>query len=128
MTETPPSEENLAEEFRNLGKNLTEVLRGAWESPERKKLQQEIAEGLSDLSNMMRTEAEHIRESPTGQRMKADAEEMRERIRTGEVESRVRQDLLSALQFINEQLRKATEHLSVKQSEKGDDPPTETSA
>ena len=125
MTETPPSEENLAEEFRQLGKNLTEVLRGAWESPERKKLQQEIASGLSELSSMMRTEAEHIQESPTGQRMKADAEELRERIRSGEVESRVRQDLLAALHFINEQLRKASERLSEQQRDEADIPPTD---
>jgi succinate dehydrogenase/fumarate reductase flavoprotein subunit len=115
MSENLPPEENLAEEFRRLGINLTEVLRGAWESPERKKLQQEIANGLSDLSNMMRTEAEYIRESPTGQRMKADAEELRERVRSGEVESKVRQDILAALRFFNEQLRKASEHLSAKE-------------
>lgn len=125
MTETPPPEDNLAEEFRQLGKNLTEVLRGAWESPERKKLQQEIASGLSELSNMMRSEAEHIQESPTGQRMKADAEELRERIRSGEVESRVRQDLLAALSFINEQLRKASGHLSEHRQEETVNTPPE---
>ena len=125
MTETPPPEDNLAEEFRQLGKNLTEVLRGAWESPERKKLQQEVASGLSELSNMMRTEAEHIQESPTGQRMKSDAEELRERIRSGEVESRVRQDLLAALSFINEQLRKASDRLSEHRQEETDNPPPE---
>jgi succinate dehydrogenase/fumarate reductase flavoprotein subunit len=125
MTENPSPEENLGEEFRQLGKNLAEVLRGAWESPERKKLQQEIANGLSDLSDLMRTEAEHIRESPTGQRMKADAEELRERIRTGEVESKVRQDLLAALRLINDQLRKASEHWSKTESDQTDAPSTE---
>ena len=128
MTENPSPEENLSEEFRQLGKNLAEVLRGAWESPERKKLQQEIADSLSDLSNMMRTEAEHIRESPTGQRMKADAEDLRERIRTGEVESKVRQDLLAALRLINDQLRKASEHWSKTESDQTDAPSTESDA
>ena len=125
MNDSLPPEENLGEEFRQLGKNLAEVLRGAWESPERKKLQQEIADSLSDLSNMMRTEAEHIRESPTGQRVKADAEDLRERIRTGEVESKVRQDLLAALRLINDQLRKASEHWSKKESDPSDEAPTE---
>jgi succinate dehydrogenase/fumarate reductase flavoprotein subunit len=123
MTDNSTPEENLAEEFRQLGKNLAEVLRGAWESPERKKLQQEVANGLSDLSNIMRSEAEHIRESPTGQRMKAETEELRERIHSGEVESRVRQDLLAALKLINDQLRKASEHLSKPKSDQTDEPP-----
>jgi succinate dehydrogenase/fumarate reductase flavoprotein subunit len=125
MTENLPPEENLADEFRQLGKNIAEVLRGAWESPERKKLQQEIANGLSDLSNMMRTEADHIRESPTGQRMRADTEELRERIRSGEVESRVRQDLLAALRLINDQLRKASEHWSEEKSDQSEKPAAE---
>jgi succinate dehydrogenase/fumarate reductase flavoprotein subunit len=122
MTENPSPEDNLAEEFRQIAKNLSEVLRGAWESPERKKLQQEIANGLSDLSDLMRSEAEHIRESPTGQRVKADVEELHERIRSREIESRVRQDLLAALRSINNQLRKASEHWSEEKQDQADEP------
>jgi hypothetical protein len=112
MSEERPSEESVAEEFRQLGRNLTEVLRGAWDSPERKKLGQEIANGLSDLSSLVRREAEHIRESPTGQRLKTEAEELRTRIRTGEYENKARQELVSALHSINEQLKKASQRMS----------------
>lgn len=122
MTDNPTPEENLAEEFRQMGKNLADALRSVWESPERKKLQQEIANGLSDLSDLMRSEAEHIRESPTGQRMKADAEEMRERIRSREIETRVRQDLLAALRSINTQLRKVSEHWPEETSDQAGEP------
>jgi hypothetical protein len=120
MSEERPTEESVAEEFRQLGKNLTEVLRGAWDSPERKKLGQEIANGLSELSNLVRREAEHVRESPTGQRLKAEAEELRTRIRSGEYENRARQELISALRSINEQLKKASQRMS----EEGSDQPT----
>jgi hypothetical protein len=112
MTENQPPEDRLADEFRQLGKNLTEVLRGTWDSPERKRLQQEIANGLSDLSNMVRREAEHVRESPTGQRLKAEAEEIRTRIRTGDYENKARQELISALRSINEQLQKVSQRWS----------------
>jgi hypothetical protein len=128
MTENPSPEDNLAEEFRQIAKNLAEVLRGAWESPERKKLQQEIANGLSDLSDLMRSEAEHIRESPTGQRVKADVEELHERIRSREIETKVRQDLLAALRSINSQLRKASEHWAEGEGDQPDEPVEETDA
>jgi uncharacterized membrane protein YccC len=112
MSENRPTEDSVAEEFRQLGNNLTEVLRGAWDSPERKKLGQEIANGLAELSSLMRKEAEHIRESPTGQRLKAEAEELRTRIRSGEYENKARQELVSALRSINEQLRKLSQRMS----------------
>lgn len=112
MTENRPPEDNLADEFRQLGKNLTEVLRGAWDSPERKKLKQEISNGLSDLSNMMRREAEHVRESPASQRLKAEAEEIRTRIRSGDYENKVRHELISALRSINQQLQNASQRWS----------------
>jgi gas vesicle protein len=117
MSEERPTEESLAEEFRQLGKNLTEVLRGAWDSPERKKLRQEISNGLSDISNMMRREVEYFRESPTKQRLQAEAEELRERIRTRDLENKARQELLSALHSINEQLRNVTQRWTEERSE-----------
>lgn len=122
MTDNPTPEETLAEEFRQMGKNLADVLRGAWESPERKKLQQEIADGLSDLSDLMRSEAEHIRESPTGKRVKADVEELHDRIRSREIETRLRQDVLAALRSINTQLRRVSEHWSEGEGDQTDEP------
>jgi hypothetical protein len=56
MDETPKPEENLAEEFRKLGKNLVEALSAAWNTEERKKMQQEIEEGLVDLTATLRQE------------------------------------------------------------------------
>jgi hypothetical protein len=44
MSENPQSDEGLADAFRKLGVNLVETLRSAWDTPERKKLQQEVEE------------------------------------------------------------------------------------
>jgi hypothetical protein len=101
-----PSEENLTEEFRNLGKNLMEAVRAAWESPERRKLQQEIHSGLNELGATIRKEAESIGESPAGQRIKSEVKDAQQRIRSGEVEARVRDELLSALKTVNTELQK----------------------
>jgi hypothetical protein len=118
MSEEKPSENTVADEFRQLGKNLTDVLRGVWDSPERKKLRQEIANGLNELSNTMRREVEYMRESPTRQRLKAEAEELRSRIRMGEYENKARQELIAALHSINEQLTKAIQRWSEEPSAK----------
>lgn len=110
--ENQKPEENLSEEFRNLGKNLMDAVRTAWESPERRKLQQEISSGLQELGATLRKEAQSISESETGKRIKSDVQEAQQRIRSGEVETRVRDELLSALQTVNTELQKVIESWS----------------
>jgi hypothetical protein len=115
MSESTPSEDKLAEEFRNLGKNLVDAFRTAWETPERKKLQQDIESGLNELGNTLKEEYDTFSESPTGQRLKADVEDMRERVRTGEAETKVRNDLLVALRTVNDELQKVINRWSASQ-------------
>jgi hypothetical protein len=112
MEENQTSENKIADELLQIGKNLTEVVKAAWESQERRRLQQEIASGLSELSELLRKEAEHAKASPTGQRIRSSAEDLKERIRMGQAESRAREEILSALRATNDQLRKVIDYLS----------------
>ena len=45
----PNPEPGLADDLRDLGNNLVELLRTAWDRPERKKLREEIESGLAEL-------------------------------------------------------------------------------
>lgn len=102
-------ESEVTQEFRRLGDNLQDVLRTAWESPERKKLQSEIKAGLAELEASLNKAATEFRESPTGQRLETEVKNLGERVRTGEVESRLRTDLLSLLRQLNIRLEEASE-------------------
>jgi hypothetical protein len=64
MVDTETPEGKLTAELRELGKNLTEVLRSAWDQPERKRLQQEIANGLSELGSTLKDETRKLSEAP----------------------------------------------------------------
>jgi hypothetical protein len=120
MTENPQPENDLTEEFRNLGKNLVEVLRTAWDSPERKRLQQDIEDGLNEVGSTLRKEVENFSTGPTGQQLKTDVEELGERFRSGEAQAHVRNELLGALQMANIELQKVIERISAAQT--GDRP------
>lgn len=111
MTEGPKFEDNLTDEFRTLGQNLLNTLHAAWERPERKKLQQEIEDGLSELVNTLKDEADTFASSPTGQKVKTEAEDLRQRVQTGEVDTAIRSELLKALQTVNAELKKAAGRL-----------------
>jgi HD-GYP domain-containing protein (c-di-GMP phosphodiesterase class II) len=102
-----PSQSDVTSEFRRLGQHLKEILQATWESQERRKLQQEIETGLSELGRSLNQTVEEFKESPAGQRIKTEAEDLRGRIRSGELESQLREDLLSILRRVNTELEKA---------------------
>jgi hypothetical protein len=121
--ETPESQppEDIAAEFANLGRNLKNILQSAWDSPERKKLQQEVEAGLADAARALNQTVTELKEGETGQQFKKEFEDLHTRIRSGEVTTRVRDDLLSALRTINSELEKTASHTS-----KDEGPPQES--
>lgn len=108
-TPQEPSGDDILIELRELGKNLCEVLHSAWESEERKKLQREIETGLADLGATLSQAATEFAESPAGKTIKSDLEDLHQRIQTGEMEMKIRDEVLSALRAANSGLKKAAE-------------------
>jgi hypothetical protein len=121
MNDSPKPEENLTEEFRILGRNLLSTLQAAWDRPERKNLQQEIETGLSELVNTLKNEAGNIASSPTSQKVKSEAQDLRQRVQNGEVDTALRSELLKALQTVNAELKKAATRIGGEQDQSGSD-------
>ena len=120
MSDEPQPQEDvksqqLKSEFQLLGDNLKSFFVTAWESEERKNFQNELEDGLADLGDSLKQTAQDFQDSETGQRVKAEAKDLRERIASGEVEEKVRGDILSVLQNVNAELEKITKPESVDQ-------------
>lgn len=111
MSEQQPPQGDLNQEFRNLGKNLATALQAVWESPERKRLQQDLETGLKELGTTLRQEVNTFSESPTGQRVKSEVQDVSQRVKSGEVQQKIRDELVSALQALNSQLEKAAANM-----------------
>ncbi len=112
MSEEQQPEDNLGDEFRNLGNNLLGALRSVWDSPERKRLTEELETNLNEFSATLRKEVESFNESPTGQRLKEDVDNIGGKVRSEINDSRVKDDLLSALHSANNELAKIIERWS----------------
>jgi hypothetical protein len=97
---------DIAAELQELSRNLREALRSAWESEERRKFQEEIETGLNNLGTSLNRAIQDFSESPTGQTLKADINDINERIKTGEMEAKLRNELLGALRTVNQELQK----------------------
>jgi len=111
MTDNSPPESTIEDEFRILGANLLETLRSFWDSPERKQVQQEIEQGLTQLADTLKAEADTFKQSSTGQRLKSDLEDLQQRVRSGQAESKAREEILKALRTVNTELGKVAEQM-----------------
>jgi hypothetical protein len=107
MTSPTNDESDLSEELRQLGVNLKEALRSAWESEERKKLQEEIETGLQSLGSELQKAADEIDIQGIGREVKGGIEDANQKIQSGEFGNKVRAELLGVLQTINTELRDA---------------------
>jgi hypothetical protein len=103
---TKQGSSDVASGFRTLGNNLKNIFQQAWESEERKNLQNEIEIGLSNLGKTLDEAAQEFRESEAGQRLETEAKDFRDRVRSGEVETKMRDDLATILQKVNYELEK----------------------
>jgi hypothetical protein len=88
-----------------------------WESDERKKLEHELETGLNEAYNNLSTAAKEFAESPTGKNIKTELEDFGQRVRSGEIEEKVRSDILSVLRSANQGLRSAAESSSLESEE-----------
>lgn len=121
MTTKPP-EDDLPGEFLRLGHNLRDAVKAVWDSEEGRRLQRDIKTGLSALEAGLKEAAEELTQSEVGQRVKDEMHDLGQRVRAGDVESRVKSDLLEALRTVNRELQKVSRRAGQPPS---DQPPTE---
>jgi hypothetical protein len=113
MSDEQPEQQNegsLAVEFRQLGNNLVKAMQAVWESQERKRLEGEITNGISELSSTLRKETDRLTNSGVAQQVKAGA---------GEMGSRLREELVNALKAANAHLEEAATRIEARASESG---------
>ena len=113
MSDSNPNENkspegDIGDQLNELGKNLRDALRTAWESDERRKLQQDIEVGLANLRDSLNQAATDFSSSQTGQTLKEDVKDLNERWKTGDVGSKIRTEITDALRTVNQELQKAT--------------------
>jgi hypothetical protein len=104
--DTRPTGE-ISDELRALGENLRTVFQAAWDSDDRRRLQQEIETGIGELAESLSKAAREFSGSETGKQMKDDVRDLGERLQSGEVETKVREDLTAILRKLNEELGRA---------------------
>ncbi len=104
MTEEKKSKNEIGNEFEKLGENIRQAVQGVWESEERKRIGQEIHDGLVEIGAAFTRFGDEIAESPGVQRVREEVDDFSERIQSGDVAKKINDDLVSLLQTINQKL------------------------
>jgi hypothetical protein len=104
---------DLRHEFRELGKNLKELVHTAWKQDERQRIQGEIEEGLTELQTSLEHMVAEFRASPAGEKIQAQTKQLSEAARAGELELRVKDEFSGALRKMNIEIQRAIEALSL---------------
>lgn len=109
MTEQP--QPDLASQFREMGDNLKNILQTAWASEEAQKLRQDIKNGLTEVGKAANDAVDEFNTSEAGQRIKEEAQEVKARVASGEIENKARQEISKVLHTINAELQKAIDQI-----------------
>lgn len=116
------SEEKLSDDFKILGENLAEMLRAAWDRPERKAVKTEIERGLNEVGKALNGAIDEFSASDVGQKIKSEANDIKSRVQSGEVEEALRTDVRSALQSVNKELEKLIQKIRVVEEKEKTEP------
>lgn len=117
MSDNPNPHPDITDQFRELGENLKSFFQSAWESEESQKLRQELKNGLNELGKATNEAVDDFKASEAGKKFKAEAEDFKTRVETGEVEEKARQEISKVLSFINTELGKLNQKVAPQQSE-----------
>ena len=114
MSENPEPQPDITSQFRELGENIKNFFHAAWESEESQNFRQELQNGLDELGRATNEAVEEFKSSETGQKLKTEADDFINRVETGEVEDKARQEISKVLSFINTELGNLNEQIKPK--------------
>jgi uncharacterized membrane protein YccC len=101
---TEHDDRELGSALNQLGENLKRLGQTAWESPERKNLQSELAKALKEVEGSLQQAGNEFRESETGQRLRQDIERIKDEFESAEFERRARSELAALVHQLNQKL------------------------
>ncbi len=108
---------NFSKEISDLGKNISDLFKTAWDSPQRKEVQKELESGMQEFKETVNRIAEDFSASETGKQIKSELNELKENISSGDLENEIENEILKALNKVNEELSNVINKWSSRQSD-----------
>lgn len=117
VAEEPQAERSIADELAKLGEQLAAAAQRAWDSDERRRLQNEITTGVQRFGQELSDAVSKAAESDQAKELKTRATRVAEDVQKTDVIEEVRKGLLVGLEAINRELSKLLERMEPKAGE-----------
>ncbi len=109
----------LIDELTRLGQRFVEVVEVAWNSEQRKKLEEDLKSGLVTVANSLEDGIKRVSSSKEAKEAVSAAEDVAEKVRTSKVGVELSQALAQGLRTLSEQLEKLSEDMKKKSADSG---------
>lgn len=97
---------NLGDEIRDLGKSLGNFFNSAWNSEERKGIEEDLTGALNEVADTFRQLADDFTTGETGQQIKSEYEDLKDRVESGEFSEKAQSEISKAIQSVKDELDK----------------------
>jgi len=97
---------NLGDEIRDLGESLGNFFKSAWESEERKGIEEDLTGALNEVADTFHQLADDFTTGETGQQIKSEYEDLKDRVESGEFKDKAHSEISKAIQSVKDELDK----------------------
>ncbi|MCC6454802.1 MAG: hypothetical protein IT328_07665 [Caldilineaceae bacterium] len=121
----------LVDELTRLGQKFVEVVEVAWNSEQRKKIEEDLRTGLVSVANSLEDGFKRVSSTKEAQDAVKSAEDVAEKVRTSKIAAELSDALAEGLRALSDQMDKLSKDLKQKSSAtqstaKGTDPGKDT--
>jgi hypothetical protein len=100
---------DLVFEFQTLGRSFAEAFESAWNSEERKRVEDEVRAGVQTFADEVDKVIREAKNSPTGERVSKEADDMATKFETSEFGRRALEGLSQGLSWMSVEMGKLAE-------------------
>ncbi len=113
---------DVAAELKDLGRQVAETFRTAWNSEERHRLEQEVREGVRSFADEVDKVIREARDSQAGTRIREEAEQVATKVDESDTGQKVRSNMVQGLHWLSEELGKLADKFTPPEAEEEKSP------
>lgn len=103
---------DIAAELKNLGQQFAQTLQTAWQSEERQRVEAEFREGMRSFAEEVDKAIQEVKTTPAAQRVRDEAEQVKERVESGDLGRRARGGFAQGLRWLGDELSKLADQFT----------------
>ena len=103
---------DLVGEFQTLGRSFAEAFETAWNSEERKRVEEEVRAGVQSFASEVDKVIREAKSSPTGERVMNEAGDMANKVESSDIGQRALEGLSQGLAWVSVEMGKLAEELT----------------